>query len=251
MPWGPPSGGRVKLARGRRRRGSAGAVEDSGDGVGVGDDLKDAHAAWRYGKSGEGLVALGAFWVPYTTRSRSSSLIVSTASQVSAASSALLTILLTPPMLMPRLAATSRWLRFSDHPAKPRCCARAPRHGLQALRASCGSEWGLRLCRGCGVRYRALTPAVGLDRQRAGNHGAPRSRLRGRRNPLPQVRRPDPRPSEVVDTAADKSQASPPPDSPFGTTPTRGCGPTTAQRATAGAWQRSRHEQRRADRALN
>lgn len=33
--------------------------------------------------------------------------------------------------------------------------------------AGCESEWGLRLCRGCGVRYRALAPAVGLDLQQA------------------------------------------------------------------------------------
>lgn len=32
---------------------------------------------------------------------------------------------------------------------------------------ACESEWGLRLCRGCGVRYRALAPAVGLDLQQA------------------------------------------------------------------------------------
>jgi hypothetical protein len=30
---------------------------------------------------------------------------------------------------------------------------------------ACESEWGLRLCRGCGTRYRALTPAVGFDLQ--------------------------------------------------------------------------------------
>ena len=32
---------------------------------------------------------------------------------------------------------------------------------------ACESEWGLRPCRGCGVRYRALAPAVGLDLQQA------------------------------------------------------------------------------------
>lgn len=30
---------------------------------------------------------------------------------------------------------------------------------------ACESEWGLRLCRGCGVRYRALTPGIGFDLQ--------------------------------------------------------------------------------------
>jgi len=43
----------VKLARGRRRRGSAGAVESSGDGVGVGDNLKDAHAAAALAAAGD------------------------------------------------------------------------------------------------------------------------------------------------------------------------------------------------------
>ena len=30
---------------------------------------------------------------------------------------------------------------------------------------ACESEWGLRLCQGCGVRYRALTPGIGFDLQ--------------------------------------------------------------------------------------
>jgi len=43
----------VKLARGRRRRGSAGVVQDAGEGVGVGDDLKDAHAAAALAAAGD------------------------------------------------------------------------------------------------------------------------------------------------------------------------------------------------------
>ena len=41
------------LSKRRRRRGSAGAVEDSGDGVGIGDDLADTHAAAACSAAGD------------------------------------------------------------------------------------------------------------------------------------------------------------------------------------------------------
>ena len=44
-----------QLAGGRRRRRGAGAVEDAGDGVGVGDDLEDPHAAAAFSAAGDAL----------------------------------------------------------------------------------------------------------------------------------------------------------------------------------------------------
>lgn len=39
--------------------------------------------------------------------------------------------------------------------------------------AACESEWGLRLCQGCGVKYRALAAAVGLDLEQTAAGVAP------------------------------------------------------------------------------
>ena len=134
----------------RRRRGSAGAVEDSGDGVGIGDDLEDAHAAAAFSaarRRGRGALPrrCAGVWARSWARIRRGRWGGRSPAARRAAFSSGRTRATASPRPAGSRTATSSY-----------ASARAARTALSASSSSRGGNWYLR----CGSEMTAVRPSI-------------------------------------------------------------------------------------------